>query len=64
MYASMNGHTHVVSYLLNLGCDPDSKDSSGNTPLQYAAAYGWYFCVKLLLSAGSDPNLANDWKAS
>lgn len=30
--------------------------------VHYAAAYGWYFCLNLLLEAGADPNLYNDWK--
>jgi ankyrin repeat protein len=51
-----------MSYLLNLGVDIDQPDTSGNTPLHYAAGYGWYFCSKMLLDAGANPSIANDWK--
>jgi ankyrin repeat protein len=33
-----------------------------NTPLHYAAAYGWLDCIDLLLKAGADVNSANSWK--
>jgi len=62
MHAAMNGHAHVVSYLLNLGVDMDHSDTSGNTALHYAVGYGWYYCTKSLLDAGVDPAVVNDWK--
>ncbi|XP_054722688.1 LOW QUALITY PROTEIN: uncharacterized protein LOC129232581 [Uloborus diversus] len=61
-HAVINGHAHVTSYLLRLGANPNSTDSSGNTLVHYAAAYGWYFCMKLLIEAGASLNLPNDWK--
>ncbi|GFR16104.1 poly polymerase tankyrase [Trichonephila clavata] len=61
-HAVINGHAHVTSYLLRLGANPNSTDSSGNTLVHYAAAYGWYFCLKLLIEAGASLNLPNDWK--
>ena len=64
VHAVMNGHAHVVSYLLSLGADPNQVDSSGNTPSHYAAAYGWYFCLKVLLDAGANPGISNDWKVN
>ncbi|GAB1609603.1 poly [ADP-ribose] polymerase tankyrase-like isoform X2 [Argonauta hians] len=65
IHAVMNGNTHVVSYLLSLGSDPNNTDSSGNSVVHYAAAYGWFFCLKLLLdSGGANPNLPNDWKVT
>ena len=33
-----------------------------NTPLHYAAAYGWLGCMEELLKAGADVNAANSWK--
>ena len=35
---------------------------AGNSALHYACAYGWYFCVKLLLEPGAEPDPPNDWK--
>lgn len=61
-HAVINGHAHVTSYLLRLGANPNSTDSSGNALVHYAAAYGWYFCMKLLIEAGASLNLPNDWK--
>ena len=58
----MNGHSEIVAYLLNVGVNPDARDSSDNTPLHYAAAYGWFYCVKLLLEAGANPSVINNWK--
>lgn len=60
----MDGHAHIISYLLNLGVEIDTRDTSGNTPLHYAAGYGWYHCTRHLLDAGADPCIANDWKVS
>ena len=62
MIAAQNGNYPVMSYLLRIGVNPNAQDSSLNTPIHYAAAYGWYHCMKLLLEAGADPNTANNWK--
>ncbi len=62
MHAAMNGQAHVLSYLLNIGVDPNLVDSSGNAALHYAVAYGWYFCAKQLLDFGVDVNAANEWR--
>ena len=64
MYAVENGFAHVASYLLSLGANPNQADTSGNTAVHYAAGYGWYFCLKVLLDAGADANTPNDWKVS
>jgi len=58
----MNGHSQIVAYLLRIGVNPDARDSSDNTSIHYAAAYGWYHCVKLLLEGGADANVGNNWK--
>jgi len=62
MNAVINGQGHVVSYLLRLGANESIKDSSGNGLAHYAAAYGWYFILKLVLEAGCNPNEGNFWK--
>ena len=61
-HAVMNGSANVASFLLNMGADPNKPDTSGNTNLHYAAAYGWYFCLKVLLDAGADISASNEWK--
>jgi ankyrin repeat protein len=39
--AVKNGHVKVASLLLQEGSDWNHPDSSNNTPLHYAAGYGW-----------------------
>ncbi len=63
-HAVMNGAANVVSYFLNRGANPNKCDSSGNAYLHYACAYGWYFCARVLIEAGAELNLANEWKLS
>lgn len=64
-HAVINGSTNVASYLLYLGADPNRVDSSNNSVVHYAAAYGWYFCLKLLIKdAGAKPDEANDWQVN
>lgn len=64
-HAIMNGSANVASYLLYLGADPNRVDSSNNSLVHYAAAYGWYFCLKLLLKdAGAKPDEPNIWQTT
>ncbi|CAL1535690.1 unnamed protein product [Lymnaea stagnalis] len=64
-HAIINGSTNVASYLLYLGADPNRVDSSNNSLVHYAAAYGWYFCLKLLIKdAGAKPDQPNDWQTT
>jgi ankyrin repeat protein len=58
----MCGHSRTLSYLLRLGASPNVCDSSGNSCLHYACAYGWYYCTRTLLDAGAQVNVLNDWK--
>jgi hypothetical protein len=39
-------------------------ESSGNTCLHYAAAYGWYFCLVCLMNGGARLDVLNEWKLS
>ena len=41
MHAVINGQTAVASFLLHAGVSIDHVDSSGNSALLYAVAYGW-----------------------
>ncbi|KAL8622950.1 hypothetical protein ACOMHN_027071 [Nucella lapillus] len=64
-HAVINGNTNVASYLLYLGADPNRRDSSGNSLVHYAAAYGWFHCLKLLIKdAGATYDVDNDWKTT
>ncbi|XP_071081128.1 poly [ADP-ribose] polymerase tankyrase-like [Haliotis cracherodii] len=64
-HAVINGNSHVASYLLYLGADPNRADSSGNTLVHYAAAYGWYFCLRMLINdAGADTAVPNSWNCT
>ena len=62
IHAVRDGNAHMVSYLLSKGANPNTVDSSGDSAVHYAAAYGWYFCLKALLDAGANPDPPNDWK--
>ena len=64
MYAVKNGHSPIAAFLLRNGVNPYAADTSGNTPVHYAAAYGWLHCLKMLIDVGADPNAANQWKVS
>jgi ankyrin repeat protein len=43
---------------------PKARDTRGNSPLMYAAALGSLDGMRLLLDAGADPNIANDFAAT
>ena len=60
-HAVINGAAHVVSFLLSRGADPNGKDSSQNSHLHYACAYGWWFCMTTLIDAGAAVNSCNEW---
>lgn len=62
IHAVMDGNSQVAAYLLSRGANPNLADGSSNSPLHYAVAYGWYFCMKLLLEAGANPDAPNMWK--
>jgi len=39
-------------------------DTSGNSGLHYAAAYGFIECLEFLIKMGADPNRENLWKTN
>jgi ankyrin repeat protein len=43
---------------------PTARDARGNSPLMYAAALGSLDSMRLLLDAGADPNVANNFDAT
>ena len=62
IYAVRNGNLKVASYLLSKGAEFNGADSSNNSAIHYAAAYGFSECVDVLAKAGADPNVVNTWK--
>ncbi|CAK4703561.1 unnamed protein product [Aphanomyces euteiches] len=61
MSACMNGHVQVAVELLNAGANANAVDSSLNSVMHYAAAYGWLSCVKLLHSISAATWFRNAW---
>lgn len=49
-------HPEALSYLLDLGFDPNSKNIFDKTPLMYAAQYDGYESARLLIDAGAKVN--------
>jgi N-acyl-D-amino-acid deacylase len=43
---------------------PKARDARGNSPLMYAAALGSLESMRILLDAGADPNVANNFAAT
>ncbi|HCY87985.1 MAG TPA: hypothetical protein DHV36_22805 [Desulfobacteraceae bacterium] len=46
----------VLEALLDIGCDPDSRDNNGRTPLSRTVCYDGFDKIDVLLSAGADIN--------
>lgn len=62
--AVRNGHSDIAALLIKHNADINLGDSSGNTALHHASAYGWLECVRVLLEYGADPSPENAWKST
>ena len=49
VHAVKNGHLKSAALLLQKGSEYNFPDSSKNSPIHYAAAYGWTECISLLI---------------
>ncbi|GMF79462.1 unnamed protein product [Aspergillus oryzae] len=57
--ASLEGCAPIVKFLLDSGCEIDTKNIDKDTPLIDAVENGHLDVVKLLLAAGANPRLVN-----
>ena len=64
MMAIRNGHVKLASLFLQHGSEWNHCDSSNNSVLHYAAAFGWKECIDLLIAHGADINAHNMWKVT
>lgn len=51
---------NLIPELVQLGCDIDALDGSGNGPLHSAAILGWVESISALLQSGANPLLRNE----
>ncbi|XP_016336858.1 caseinolytic peptidase B protein homolog isoform X2 [Sinocyclocheilus anshuiensis] len=61
--AARSSNTEQLSRLLAQGVDPNSRHRLGWTPLMVAAMNRQHNVVKVLLEAGADPNLGDDFNS-
>ncbi|KAM0805504.1 ankyrin repeat-containing domain protein [Usnea florida] len=67
MLTSRTAHTTLLTHLLTLSTSPATSrplaaaDTSGNTPLHYASAYGQLKSIRVLLEHGADASARNAW---
>ncbi|KAL1849697.1 hypothetical protein Plec18170_007218 [Paecilomyces lecythidis] len=57
--ASLEGCAPIVKFLLDAGCEVDTKNIDKDTPLIDAVENGHLEVVKLLLAAGANPRMVN-----
>ncbi|PGH08812.1 40S ribosomal protein S12 [Polytolypa hystricis UAMH7299] len=57
--ASLEGCKEIVKFLINAGCEIDTKNIDKDTPLIDAVENGHLEVVKLLLDAGANPRIGN-----
>ncbi|MDM5247994.1 MULTISPECIES: ankyrin repeat domain-containing protein [unclassified Lysinibacillus] len=54
MSAIVEGKEDVVNYLVNIGCNVNTKDKSGLTALHFAVIYDRFTIVKVLITHGAE----------
>ncbi|KAJ3100790.1 hypothetical protein HDU96_010226 [Phlyctochytrium bullatum] len=54
--AAYNGHSDVITFLLDRNADPNHKDNDEWTPLHNACSRGHYFAAKILIEGGAEVN--------
>jgi ankyrin repeat protein len=59
MWASYQGHTSIVEYLLNCGVNVNAIDEHGISSLSWASGRNHIDIVVLLLRANASPNLCD-----
>lgn len=59
MWASYQGHTKIVEYLISCGANLDAVDEHGISSLSWASGRNHIEIVILLLRAGAAPNLCD-----
>lgn len=59
MWASYEGHTKIVEYLLTCDANVDAVDEHGISSLSWASGRNHVEIVALLLKAGASPNLCD-----
>lgn len=58
-YATANGQSEVVRYLLKHEADPNALSPNNTTPLMMATLYGFRTTVQALIEGGADVGLTN-----
>ncbi|KAK1700088.1 ankyrin repeat-containing domain protein, partial [Colletotrichum godetiae] len=59
--ACVNGHEHIVEFLIEQGADCGSANFDGNMPLHIAASFGNYTIIERLLNEGCDSSAQNKY---
>lgn len=59
LWASLRGHTDIITTLLQAGADPDGFNNGLNSPLLLAASRGHAEAVAILLDHGANPTVRN-----
>lgn len=52
--AACKNNDNMISFLLDMGANPNVVNQQGQTPVMNAAEYGHVQCLQVLADAGSD----------